>query len=101
MDGSRAPALVADSVLALLLAGLGIAGTAALGSHRAPDQAPVSGLAFVLVVVAALALAGRRVWPVATLTLATLAVSVYLVRGYPYGPIMFSVRASVVFPASG
>jgi signal transduction histidine kinase len=95
MDGSRAPALVADSVLALLLAGLGIAGTAALASHRAPNEAPVSGWAFVLVVVAALALAGRRVWPVATLALATLAVSVYLVRGYPYGPILFTVLVAV------
>ena len=92
----RTEALVVDGVLALVLAAVGIVGTAGAGAwHRTAAEAPVTGWAYGLAVAAALALAARRIWPVATLVVATFATSLYLVLRYPYGPILLSLLVAV------
>ena len=83
----------ADGLLALAVCAIGLVGTANLGprgSAIAPDRT-----AYALVVIAALALAGRRLAPLVTLAVTTLATSTYLVLGYPYGPILLSVLIAV------
>jgi len=87
--------LAADAGLAVLLTGIGVAGTAGIALHWAPAAAALSGWAYALVVLAALALSVRRLWPVATLVVTTLAVSTYLVLGFPYGPILLSLLVAV------
>jgi signal transduction histidine kinase len=98
LDGGRGriEALVVDGVFALVLAAVGIVGTAGAGAwHQTAAEAPVTSLAYGLAVVAALALAGRRIWPVATLAVVTFATSLYLVLRYPYGPILLSLLVAV------
>src|SRR4051812_29858898 len=84
----RARMVAADTGLALLLAGIGVAGTAGIAVHWAPAATALTGWAYALVVLAALVLAVRRLWPIATLASTTVAVSTYLVLGFPYGPIL-------------
>ena len=91
----RREELAVDAALALFLVLLGIAGTWGAGTHRSPDEVPLTFLAFALVVIAALAVAVRRVWPVVTLAVVTVCTSVYLVMGYPYGPILLSLLVAV------
>jgi signal transduction histidine kinase len=92
----RSGTLLLDGLLALALSAIGIAGT--YGSLHATyghtPQLP-TWCAFVLSVVAASALAGRRTWPVATLAVATVATSAYLAAGFPYGPILLSLLVAV------
>ena len=91
--------LAADGLLALAVCAIGLVGTANLGPRGgaiAPDRT-----AYALVVIAALALAGRRLAPLVTLAVATVATSTYLVLGYPYGPILLSVRWSRSTPWPG
>ncbi len=86
--------LVWDGVLALVVLVIGLFGTsgmAQLQHHRGRVAAP----AYLLVVIAALALVPRRIWPLVTLAVATAATSLYLVLGYPYGPILISLVVAV------
>ena len=83
-----------DLALALLVMVFGLFGTAPAGADQ-PGVVPPDGRTYALVVVAALALAGRRRWPFATLAVATGAISVYLVLGHAYGPILFSLFIAV------
>lgn len=53
--------------------------------------APGNRWALALAVLAAVSLAMRRAWPLVTLAVVVVATSVYLVLGYPYGPILISV----------
>ena len=46
-----------------------------------------AGLAYVLVLIACGPVAGRRVWPPAALAVTLVATAVYVLAGYPYGPI--------------
>jgi signal transduction histidine kinase len=87
--------LALDGLFAAPLVVVGVFGTAGAAVHRGPTEIAPTGLAYSLVVVAALGLAGRRVWPVATLALVTVATSVYLVLRYPYGPIMVFLLIAV------
>src|SRR5262249_24653605 len=59
--------------------------------HQAPGRPWAVGLA----VVAAVSLAPRRTWPMATLAVATVTTSIYLVTRYPYGPILLTVLVAV------
>src|SRR5687768_15021942 len=61
---------------------------------RTADEAP-DLTAVALVVVATAALALRRRLPVATLLVATVATSAYLVLGYPPGPVLLAVAVGV------
>jgi signal transduction histidine kinase len=51
------------------------------------DDRQLDGLAYVSMVVAGAALAGRRRWPLGVVALVTGALGVYLSRGYPGGPV--------------
>lgn len=54
---------------------------------------PVDAWAVGLVIVAAASMGLRR-WPLVSFGMATVATSVYLALGYPYGPILFSVAVA-------
>ncbi len=74
---------LADGALALVVLVVSIGGT----THLAPGNR----WALALAVLAAVSLAMRRAWPLVTLAVVVVATSVYLVLGYPYGPILISV----------
>ncbi|MEH0981148.1 sensor histidine kinase [Micromonospora sp. CPCC 205556] len=81
-----------DAVVALVLLGIGLVGTGAAGAEQGVGTGAAT---YPLVVVAALALAVRRRWPLATLAVTTAASTAYLVLGYPYGPILLSLFVAV------
>ncbi|MEH0935021.1 sensor histidine kinase [Micromonospora psammae] len=81
-----------DAVVALVLLGIGLVGTGAAGAEQGVGTGPAT---YPLVVVAALALAVRRRWPLVTLAVTTAASTAYLVLGYPYGPILLSLFVAV------
>jgi signal transduction histidine kinase len=90
---------VGDGLLAvvLLLFGLGATRMAARAQPLATD---LDAASCALIAVAALALVVRRRWPVAVLAVAAATTAAYLLRGYPYGPIMFSLSVAVYTVAS-
>ncbi|WP_203858398.1 sensor histidine kinase [Plantactinospora mayteni] len=90
----RWSSLLADAVLAFVLLVFGYFGTRG-AAENFPDAAPIGTPTYVLVAVAALALVVRRRWPLVTLALSTVAVTAYLVAGYPYGPILVSFFVAV------
>jgi signal transduction histidine kinase len=81
-----------DAVVALVLLGVGLVGTAPAGAN---EGISIGRATYPLVAVAALALAVRRRWPLATLAVVTAATTAYLVLGYPYGPILFAFLVAV------
>ncbi|MGW5672475.1 sensor histidine kinase, partial [Micromonospora sp. NPDC003776] len=81
-----------DAGIALALLAIGLAGT---GPASVNVGMPTGRATYPLVVVAALALAARRRWPLATLAVVTATVTAYLVLGYPYGPILLSFLVAV------
>jgi signal transduction histidine kinase len=86
--------LLAVGLLVLCLAVTRLAGA------RQPGTAVPDGWAYLLVAVAALALAVRRRWPVATIAVVTVAVSTYLLLRYPYGPVMVTLVVAAYTLAS-
>jgi Signal transduction histidine kinase len=78
---------VFDALVALALIAIGLFGTGPAGLNQGIDTGRA---AYALVLVAALALVGRRRWPLATFAVVTAATSAYLLLGYPYGPILLS-----------
>jgi signal transduction histidine kinase len=89
--------VVADGLITAVALTIGLLGTGPAGANQHID---VDGSAYPWVVAAALALAVRRRWPLATLAVSTTAVSAYLVLGQPYGPILFSLVVAVYSVAS-
>jgi signal transduction histidine kinase len=87
-------AAAADGLLAVALVVVGVLGTAGADLRTDADVSP-DARAYALAVVAALALAVRRRWPLATLAVAAGAASAYLVLGFPYGPILFVLFVAV------
>ncbi|MEU5720545.1 sensor histidine kinase [Micromonospora sp. NPDC047738] len=83
---------VFDALVALVLVVFGLFGTAPAGLNQGMGTGRAT---YPLVVVAALALAVRRRWPLATLAVVTAATTAYLVLGYPYGPILISFFVAV------
>jgi signal transduction histidine kinase len=82
-----------NAALALIVLVIGLFGTryaAAVQHSGRPGP-----LAYALVVAAALALVARGVAPLAVLAATSAATSAYLILGYPYGPIQFSVVVAV------
>lgn len=86
----RARSLVADGVLALLVAAAVLAGSVPAGADQ-PLARPVDTLGYGLGLLAAAMLALRRVWPLTTLAIVVVAMAVHLGLGYPFGPIVFPV----------
>lgn len=85
--------LLQDGLLALVLTVFGVFGTSGAASFQ--HREPVDWLAYLLVVIAALALVARRTAPLAALAVTAAATSTYLVLGYPYGPIQISLVVAV------
>jgi signal transduction histidine kinase len=78
--------------LIVLLAGLFGTAPAATVQHHQDRLGP---FAYVPVVLAALVLAVRRRWPLTVLAVTSAATSLYLIAGYPYGPIQISLAVAV------
>jgi signal transduction histidine kinase len=78
--------------LIVLLAGLFGTAPAATVQHHQDRLGP---FAYVPVVLAALVLAVRRRWPLPVLAVTSAATSLYLIAGYPYGPIQISLAVAV------
>jgi signal transduction histidine kinase len=74
-------------------------GTRGAAENADPTRRGLDLFAWVLVTVAAAALAVRRSWPLVTLGISTAATAVYLAREYPYGPIIL-VTAFAMFTAA-
>jgi signal transduction histidine kinase len=89
----RPHVLLQDGLLALVLTAFGLVGTSGAASFQ--HREPVDWLAYLLVVIAALALVARRAVPLATLAVTAAATSAYLILGYPYGPIQISLVIAV------
>src|ERR1700754_3808747 len=82
-----------DGLLALALLAIGLGGTAPAAQNQGVGQ--VGRWASVFVVVAAVAVAVRRRLPVPVLAVVTGAVAVYLLGGYPAGPILISLAVAL------
>lgn len=83
--------LLLDATLAAALAGIGAAAAAwGMEGHR-----PIGAVGYALVGAAGLVLVARRRWPIATLLVAAVATSAYLVIGYSYGPILIAFAVAV------
>jgi signal transduction histidine kinase len=97
VDAKTLQRWLGDLVLAGLLLAFGLAVTR-LAALNQPGSTPLDSLSYALIVAASVSLAVRRRWPVATLATAAAATSVYLLFGYPYGPIMvaFSIAAYTI-----
>jgi signal transduction histidine kinase len=87
---ARRAGLAADSALALVLAVVLTVATYFVSHHRASVR-PFDAGAAALVIAASLALAARRTWPVAVLTVVFGIVLAYLAIGYPEGPIWLTL----------
>jgi signal transduction histidine kinase len=83
-----------DAALALVVLAIGLFGTFELAQFQ-HHRDRLETLTYVLVTIAALALVLRRIWPLVTLAVAVAATSLYLVLGYPYGPILISLVVAV------
>ncbi|MFI5833165.1 sensor histidine kinase [Micromonospora sp. NPDC051300] len=81
-----------DGLLCAALLAIGLAGTAPAGENQGVHA---GGVAYPPVVVAALALAVRRRWPLPTLAVVVAATTAYLMLGQPYGPILLSFFVAV------
>jgi signal transduction histidine kinase len=86
--------LLGDTALAAVLTLVGIVGSTFAGSPSRAEV-PIDARGFALVVTAAVVLAVRRRWPLATLAVVTVCTSVYLILGYAYGPILLSFMMAV------
>ena len=90
---NRVRGYLLDGLLALALLTLGLIGTAPAGRNQGVPSIP--GWAYALVVIAALALAVRRLLPMPVLGITTVAVCLYLLGGGPFGPILLSLAIAV------
>ncbi|MFR9777996.1 sensor histidine kinase [Micromonospora sp. MS34] len=81
-----------DTAIALALLAIGLVGTGPAGVNAGIGTGRAT---YPLVAVAALALAVRRRWPLATLAVVAAATTAYLLLGYPYGPILFSFVVAI------
>jgi signal transduction histidine kinase len=67
---------------------------------RQPDLRPLDALAFVLLLAGPAALSLRRRAPAVMLPAVAAATLVYLVSGYPWGPVLLSLALAIVFSAA-
>lgn len=90
---NRVRILLQDGLSALLLMGVGLVGTAPAAQNQGVPAPP--NWAYAPVLVAAAVFAVRRLIPTVTLAISTVALGVYLLAGFPYGPIVFSFALAV------
>lgn len=91
-DRPQLRTLLVDLAFATAVTAFMVVGTfGAAGDDDLPAAAPLAPLTFLLIAVAGLALVVRRTWPLVALATTLAAVSCYLLIGYPYGPILFSI----------
>src|SRR5688572_10146757 len=91
--------LLFDVLLAALLMVFGVIGSA--GAARGQlDRLPLDAFGAALVVVATVALVFRRRRPLLVLAVVAVAVSVFLVVGYAYGPALFPLAVAMYTVAS-
>jgi signal transduction histidine kinase len=83
-----------DAAPALIVLVIGLFGTRAAASVQ-HDVDRLHPFAYVLVTAAALALVARSWAPLATLAATAAATSLYLILGFPYGPIQISLLVAV------
>jgi signal transduction histidine kinase len=81
-----------DGLLALLLIAIGLVGTAPAAEHQ---DATIGAWAYVFAVAAAVAVAFRRLLPTTVLAVTAATTGLYLLSGFPPGPIVFSVAVSL------
>jgi len=87
--------LIADAGLAVVLAVVGTAATAAgAGAPQEPGSA-VDATGLVLVALAGLVVAARRRFPLATLAASAAVTATYLLLGYPFGLIFLPLVVAV------
>ncbi|MCA2189196.1 sensor histidine kinase [Nonomuraea cavernae] len=94
MSGVWARARWADAWPCLPFLAVGLIGTEPAATYQPDAARPLDPAAYTLIVIAALALAGRR-RPGTALAVNGAAVAAYLAAGYPYGPILLTVPAAV------
>jgi signal transduction histidine kinase len=82
-----------DGLLALVLLAVGLLGTAP-AAHTQGRPEP-GAWAYILVGVGAVAVALRRRLPTTVLAVCTAGTGAYLLAGYPYGPVMFSLAVAL------
>ncbi|MEU5868807.1 sensor histidine kinase [Nonomuraea sp. NPDC047529] len=101
MDGARkrAQGWWADGWPCLPFLAAGLVGTQPAALFQPDSTRPLGPPAYALVVVAALALAGRS-RPGMVLTINGAAVAAYLAAGYPFGPILLTVPAAMYYVAA-
>jgi signal transduction histidine kinase len=92
MSQRRVP--LADLVLAVVLAAAGVAIARLIDPHMRPGTR-LDAWGVVLIVVAALALAVRRRWPMVAVAGSAGATTLYLLLGHSYGPIFVSLGIAV------
>ena len=85
---------LADLMLAVLLAAAGVAIARLIDPHLRPGT-PLDAWGAVLIVMAALALAVRRRWPIVAVAGCAGATTLYLLLGHSYGPILVSLGIAV------
>ncbi|MEU9130982.1 sensor histidine kinase [Kitasatospora sp. NPDC048540] len=76
--------------LAVLAAVVQVAGSAAAGRHQ-PDRVPLDALGYLLLLLGPALLVERRRRPAAVAVATTAVTLVYVVAGYPYGPVFLSM----------
>jgi signal transduction histidine kinase len=79
-----------DVVVAGVLLLFGLVGTGPAGANQAEVSVPPDPFAYVLVVVAAAMLVAWRRLPAQVFVAIGLVIAVYLARGYPFGPVLFT-----------
>ncbi len=85
---------IGDVVLATGLMVFSLIAAAVTSAWREPTR-PADLPAYLLIVLACAVLAVRRRFPVPVLVVSSLAVSCFLLLGYPYGPVMLSLAVAV------
>jgi signal transduction histidine kinase len=85
---------LADLMLAVVLAAAGVAIARLIDPHLRPGT-PLDAWGAALIVMAALALAVRRRWPIVAVAGSAGATTLYLLLGHSYGPIMVSLGIAV------
>jgi signal transduction histidine kinase len=100
VDTSPLRRWVGDGLLAGALLLFGLIATRFAAAHQ-PGTLRLDALAYTLIAVASAVLAVRRRWPVGALALITAAITVYLIRGYAFGPVLVVFSIAVYTVAVG